>query len=129
MNITRGLIGAGAACAIACHASGFVPPTTTSANIDTTQNERSLRQIVAERCAHEVNCGDVGKGHVDASYDACVSRTRPPTRDALLSSACGKAINDASLTQCVNAIRSESCGNPREAITDIAGCGTADLCR
>lgn len=129
MNITRGLISVGAVLAAACHASGFVSPTTTSANVDTTQNERVLRQLVAERCAHEINCGDVGKGHVDASYDACVSRTRPPTRDALLSSGCATAIDDARLSQCVDAIRNESCGTPRAPITDVAGCGVADLCR
>ena len=128
MNISRGLISVGAVLAMACHASGYAPPTTTGASIDTTQNERALRQLVAERCAHEVNCGDVGKGHVDASYDACVSRTRPPTRDALLTSGCATAVDDARLSRCVDAIRSESCGSPGTPITDVAACGVVDLC-
>lgn len=129
MNIIKiGVTTVASAIVLACHASGFVPPTTTSADVGTEPNERALKDLIRERCAHEVNCGDVGKGHVDASYDACISRTRPPTRDALLSHGCNHAIDDARLSRCVDSIRKESCGKPTEAIDDVASCGTVDLC-
>ena len=129
MNIIKvSITTAASAIIVACHASGFVPPTTTSADVGTEPNERALKELVQERCTHEVTCRDVGKGQLDTSYDACVSRTRPKTRDALLSHSCNVAIEDGRLNRCIDSIRSEACGRSGEAIDDIESCAAVDLC-
>lgn len=91
-------------------------------------NDAAIDRIVASRCAREVTCSNVGPDKHFANGDVCVRELRTKTHEDLKASECPTGIDGKELEECLDAIRSESCTNPIDAVSRLAACRTSDLC-
>jgi Family of unknown function (DUF6184) len=91
-------------------------------------SESALDRIVASRCAREVSCSNVGPGRHFTSGEVCVREVRDRVRESLKKSACPSGIDGKELDECLDAIRSESCSSPLDAVNRLAACRTSELC-
>lgn len=91
-------------------------------------NDAAIDRIAASRCAREVTCSNVGLDKHFVSGEVCVREVRSKMRDELRSSECPRGIDGKELSECLDAIRSESCSNPIDTINRLAACRTSDLC-
>lgn len=89
----------------------------------------ALNNIASSRCEHEARCGNVGTGKRYESTDACRTVVRNDYARDLNAADCPAGIDRQELSECVQAVRDESCGNPIEAIGRIAACRTSDMCQ
>ncbi len=102
--------------------------TTTLTGASWVANGAAIDRIVASRCAREVSCSNIGPDKHFTNGEVCVREVREKTHEELKESACPNGIDGKELDECLDAIRSESCTNPIEAVARLAACRTSDLC-
>jgi len=81
-------------------------------------------QIASVRCTHEDACGNVGGGQTFSSFDRCVSDIRSAHRQQLTGQICAHGVDPYALSQCVEDVRNQQCGQ-----STPASCAGARLCR
>jgi hypothetical protein len=89
----------------------------------------ALNDIAATRCERENRCGNVGQGKRYESVQTCRTVVRNDFARDLNAADCPAGIDRGELSECVQAVREESCGNPIEAIGRITACRTSDMCQ
>jgi len=112
----------------------IVPPTTIqpSTNAATavpgTQGQ-AASQIAQARCARETRCGNVGPGKDHATQAECLSKTNTEWREDLNARDCPGGIVMKELSECLEEIRNDDCGNPLDTIGRVLACRESDLCK
>ena len=119
----------GAVCA-GCQASAEV--TTTTAAPAPVQNiistEAAIKDITGARCARALSCDDVGQDRAWKDMDDCNVDVRRTTRDYIAGQSCAYGIDPGKLRLCIDAIREEHCGAPREMGEQLTTCAETKLC-
>jgi hypothetical protein len=85
-------------------------------------------EIALARCARERRCGNVGVEEDYASDADCVTEVKADWRDDLNALDCPGGIDGEALSDCLDEIRDEDCGDPVESLQRIAACNAADIC-
>jgi hypothetical protein len=109
--------------------SGGVGTTTvTGATVGATQNQTAVARIVQARCERETSCNNVGGDKRFADREVCGREIQKDMQDDLNAKDCPGGIDQKELSQCLDSIKKESCGNPLETINRLAACRTSDMC-
>lgn len=116
-------------CALGCNKNNKSPGTvTTTGGVVTVANEEAITRITEARCDQEFSCNNIGPGRNFVDRSACVREREHNTRADLQSSECPRGVNHTGLTDCLNEIRTEKCGNPFDSISRLAACRSGRLC-
>jgi hypothetical protein len=89
---------------------------------------RALNKLARVRCDREERCANVGVGQKYETYDQCVRKVRNDKSDDLNRTECPGGIKQRELSDCLDAIRTESCSNPLEALSRLAACRSGVMC-
>jgi hypothetical protein len=89
----------------------------------------SARDSIAEaRCAREQRCENVGGDQKYSSMQDCMATVRADWAEDLNARECPGGVNQTELTECLNAVRNEDCGNPFDSLSRVAECTTGQIC-
>lgn len=91
-------------------------------------NQSALDRIVTARCAREATCDNIGADKKYASTQECADKIKADMRDDLNAKECPSGIEQGALDKCLEAVRTEHCGNPIDVISRLATCRTGELC-
>lgn len=110
------------------------PPSTASAPLTAGANATmpvsdAVGNIVAARCEREQRCDHIGAGKRYESVQACRTALRTDLADDLNPAECSRGIDRRELSECMQQVREEDCGNPIETLERVVACRTSDLCR
>lgn len=100
----------------------------TGADLGGMSNDLAIERIVGARCARETACNNVGADKHFVSPEVCARELHSRIGDDLKPAECPRGLDEAALDKCMDAIRTESCSNPTDAIQRLAACRTSDLC-
>jgi hypothetical protein len=85
-------------------------------------------RIVAARCAHELQCEDVGPDRHYPTPDACTLQLRHSMSGELSAGDCTDGVDGAGLDACVEAIRAQACTHRFEPVAQFPPCQSRALC-
>jgi Family of unknown function (DUF6184) len=88
----------------------------------------ALASIAAARCDREVRCKNVGTKEKYATRDECIAKVKEDKRDDINAKDCPGGVHEKQLNECLQAIRTEDCGNPLDAISRLSACRSGALC-
>ena len=88
----------------------------------------AVSRITAAECDHEVQCNNVGQNKAYKTLDDCIAKTQREKRKGINDKVCTGGINQGNLNGCVQALRSEECGNPISALSRLEACKTDSIC-
>jgi hypothetical protein len=88
----------------------------------------SMAKIARARCDREMRCGNVGPNEKFATRDDCVSKVEAAKQGDLDTSECTLGVSQTGLSDCLEAIRDEDCGNPIDTIARVRACRTSSVC-
>ncbi|CAN5717659.1 hypothetical protein BH09MYX1_BH09MYX1_00180 [soil metagenome] len=116
--------------------SNTASSTTPSGNTSTTgasgdgivTNSLATGKITGARCAREDRCNNVGAGKKYDNSDACIKEVGQNTMSDLKDSECAGVVTKE-LDECLDEVKNQACNNPIDAITRVAACTRAQLCR
>lgn len=104
------------------------PPTVAAANATMAFSD-AIGSIVSARCEREQRCDHIGRGKRYESEQACRTALRSDLADDLNPAECSHGIDRRELSECMQQVREEDCGNPIETLERVVACRTSDLCR
>jgi hypothetical protein len=107
---------------------GGGPTESTAGAPSMTAPAAALAKIAVARCDREVRCKNVGPKQKYLTHSECVTKTQNDKRDDINASDCPRGIEEHALAKCLDAIRSEDCGNPLDTIGRVNACRTGNLC-
>ena len=96
--------------------------------VKTTTTSSAVGRIAVARCDREVHCNHVGAKERYPSRAECITKWESDQRDDLNRAECPAGIDERELESCLDAVRTESCSNPLEAIERLNACRTGKLC-
>ncbi len=96
----------------------------TAAQVPAVSKTRAIDAIVRVHCTHVYRCNELGGSHRFEDYDSCARAVRA---ESLAGPMCNHDIDTASLTGCLDPIRTSGCGLPRSA--RFYACRDEDVCR
>jgi hypothetical protein len=102
-------------------------PANASADPPRTPRGAAISRVVATRCDHEVQCGNVGDGRNYSSLDGCLAEMTRSADADLSPSACPDGVDAARLAECVRQFRRESC-KPLATLTRMLACSPSSMC-
>jgi len=108
---------------------GHETPAAVNSGAVTMAFNEALDGIASARCEREQRCNNVGSGKRYESLGACRAAVRASFADDLNPSDCRAGIDRSELRECLQEVRSESCGNPVDTLERVVACRTSDLCR
>jgi hypothetical protein len=116
--------------ALACDQSASATTTSSATTGDqrSDRNEDVIVSLTAARCHREVNCDNIGVGKRYANDTACFREVDQNMRPDIREGACPIVVTGA-LRSCLDAIENEACGNPIDALDQLAPCHTSLLCK
>ena len=139
MNMSRKLGLGGIAAALvslaACHKVADPQPNT--AHDDNTVAEgmtpaartrSAAEQIAQSRCERESQCGNIGADKTFSSSQDCLARIQNDWKEDLNKRQCPGGINQHELTECLQQVRTEACGNPFDTLARITECTSGQIC-
>lgn len=89
----------------------------------------AVEQITAARCAREERCGNIGPDEEYATAAVCESTVRDEWRDDLNARECRGGVVLKEFSECLGAIREESCEAPFDTLERVAACRQSDICK
>jgi hypothetical protein len=114
---------------VGCATRETLPLTSTTSAPIGVSDEGAIKDITSARCSRADACGDIGKDRAWADMSTCNADVRRATRDYLLGQSCATGISAAPLSVCLDAVRTEACGNPHRMGERFAACDNVILCR
>lgn len=125
------VLSASLACAavIACSNHENPPPqpvTTTGAGV--TANEDAVIRLTDATCSRSVACNDVGPGKKYADHEACTRETKHDLQSKLRAGECPRGVKSEKLSDCLQEIQNQKCGNVIDGITASTTCRKGNLC-
>jgi hypothetical protein len=89
----------------------------------------AITKITEARCAREMRCENIGVDKKYSSLDECSSEVRKEWREDLDSRECSGGVVQKELSECLEEIRNEDCGNPFDTLGRLAACREGDICK
>lgn len=106
-----------------------IDPSTTNGKIGAPlTNASAINQITNARCTREERCNNVGSGKKFADRTSCEKEINQNTSSDLRASECPGVVQKE-LDECLNEVRNQACNNPIDAISRVAACTRAELCK
>lgn len=99
---------------------------TTAAGIVTSDDAVNL--LTARRCDREIDCDNVGAGKRYDDRGGCEREIAHDLHAELHPSICPYGVREEQLNDCLEALRTDSCGAPFDAMGRIAVCRAESLC-
>jgi hypothetical protein len=103
-------------------------PGSTNMQASSVSNDRAAKDITDERCDREKACNNIGSNHTYESVGACKRELGHDTRATLRQEECPNGVSGVALSNCLNDIRNERCGNPLDTLERVGACRKAKLC-
>ena len=88
----------------------------------------TTQRIVAERCAREVRCSNIGPAKRYGDLNTCMAELGGKSREELGTYACKDGVNEKEVEQCLAEIRAEGCNSPLGALERMAACRSGLIC-
>lgn len=88
----------------------------------------AVTSLATERCDREARCNNIGAKEKYKTRADCIAELERDKRDDINSDVCRGGIRQKELSDCLQAIHDEACGNPLDAITRLTACRTGNLC-
>jgi len=105
------------------------PKDTESTQGAVSEHRSAVDAITSTRCDREQRCNHIGSGKKYESRSACMTKVRSDWQADLNALECPKGVAQAKLDDCLDAIRTEGCANPIEALNSLVSCRQAEICR
>jgi hypothetical protein len=94
----------------------------------TTTPESAVGRIAQARCDREVRCHNVGRKEKYETRSECAEKMQNDRRGDINVNECRAGVSEKELDNCLEAIRTEDCGNPIDAISRLNACRSGNLC-
>lgn len=94
----------------------------------TASNASVMKFIPDARCEREIRCDNIGAGKDYSTPKDCMDEIATEWRDDLNAIECPGGIDRAELSECLEEIRNEDCGNPFDTLGRVVACRSSDLC-
>ncbi len=123
------LAAAGVLVAVACNHENAPPAqavTTTGAGV--VGNEEAVRRLTGARCDRAKACNDLGTDKKYNDEAACKREVGHDLQADLRPGECPRGIKEEKLSNCLQEIQNEKCGNVVDKISRLATCRTGSLC-
>jgi hypothetical protein len=91
-------------------------------------SDMATDRIVAARCAHELQCEDVGPDRHYKTPDSCTLELQRSMRGELSAGDCTEGVDGSGLDSCIEAIRGEACKHRFEPVARFPPCQSRSLC-
>lgn len=88
----------------------------------------AVAELSAARCAREARCGNIGSDKDYSSLAQCEGKMTADMQGELNGYECPNGIVAKEFSECVQAIRKESCGSPLDTIERVVACRESDIC-
>ena len=88
----------------------------------------AVTSLAAERCDREARCKNIGAKEKYKNRADCIAEMERDKRDDLNTDVCPGGIRQKELSDCLQAIHDEACGNPLDTLTRLAACRSGNLC-
>jgi hypothetical protein len=88
----------------------------------------AVTSLAAERCDREARCKHIGAKEKYKNRTECIAEMERDKRDDLNSDVCPGGIRQKELSDCLQAVHDEACGNPLDTLTRLAACRSGNLC-
>lgn len=89
---------------------------------------QAVAELSAARCAREARCGNVGADKDYSSQAQCETKMTANMKDELNAYECPNGIVMKEFSECLQAIRNETCGSPLDTIGRVMACRESDIC-
>jgi hypothetical protein len=114
---------------VACNHESAPPATTvTTTGAGIVANHEAMARLTAARCERAKACNDLGKDEKYKDETSCYREVGKTMESELRPAECPRGIKDEKLSNCVQEIKNESCGNPFDKISRLVTCRTSSLC-
>jgi hypothetical protein len=100
--------------------------TTTGAGI--VANDDAASRLTDARCNRAKACNQLGKDEKYADMGACKREVAHDLESDLRPGECPRGIRQEKLSNCIQEIQNEKCGNLADKISRLATCRTGSLC-
>ena len=93
-----------------------------------TTADSAVSRLAAARCNVEARCRNLGPHERYTSYQDCLAKLESEKRAEITAANCPKGVDEEQLKGCIQAIRTDDCGNATDAISRVNECRLASLC-
>jgi hypothetical protein len=94
---------------------------------DLSEPGHPANRVGTAACERKLECDQIGDGKPHASEQACLTTARRHAHEELDRLSCDNGLDDARLTDCIQAVRIAECENV-DSITRVGACARAQLC-
>lgn len=129
MKNTIAFFATAAALVVACNHDSNAPAkgvTTTGAGV--VANDEAVTRLVDARCDRAKACNQLGKDEKFSDEAACKRELGHDLKADLRPGECPRGIRQEKLSNCLQEIQNEKCGNAIDKISRLATCRTGSLC-
>ena len=84
-------------------------------------------RVATAACERKLECDAIGDGKAHPSEQACLMTSRRHAHEELDRLSCDNGLDDARLTECIQAVRITECANV-DSIARVGACDRAKLC-
>ena len=98
--------------------------TTTTAAVS---HDDAIMRLATARCEREAACNNLGPGKKHADRESCMNEAGQSSRGTLRADQCPQ-IDQSKLSECLNDIKSERCGNPLDSLDTVMSCTRGKIC-
>ncbi len=91
-------------------------------------NDDAAMMLTNARCQRESACDNIGAARRFSDADSCRRSLFPETQAAITPETCPAGVDDAKLSLCVAAVRSQPCDDQRLRLYDSPSCRRSELC-
>lgn len=117
-----------AAVAVACNHEDAPPKAVTTTGAGVVANEDAVIRLTEARCARARACNNIGPKESYTDDAACKRENRHDLESELRPGECPRGIKEDKLSNCLQEIRNQKCGNPFDSISKSVSCRTGLMC-
>ena len=128
MKTTFAIFGVASLLVVACNHESTPPAAVTTSGANVVVNDEAIQRLTEARCERAKACNDLGKDDKYKDEAACRREVAHDMSSELRPGECPRGIRQEKLSNCLQEIRNEKCGNPFDKISRIATCRTGTLC-
>ena len=117
-----------AALVAACNHESTPARSVTTTGAGVVGNDDAVSRLTEARCDRAKACNQLGEKEKYADDAACKREIHHDLQADLRPGECPGGIRQQKLSNCLEEIRNEKCGNPLDKVSRLATCRTGSLC-
>ena len=117
-----------AALIVACNHESAPARSVTTTGAGVVGNDDAVSRLTEARCDRAKACNQLGEKEKYADDAACKREIHHDLQADLRPGECPGGIRQQKLSNCLEEIRNEKCGNPLDKVSRLATCRTGSLC-